>query len=88
MSQTNELLELPCEFPLKAIGKNTADFENHVVSIARNHIPQFDETSISRRPSNGDKYLGVTITFTAQSQQQLDALYQELSNSERVLMLL
>jgi putative lipoic acid-binding regulatory protein len=88
MTQTNELLEFPCEFPLKAIGKNTADFENHVVTIARNHIPQLDEASISRRPSNGDKYLGVTITFTAQSQQQLDALYQELSDSDHVLMLL
>lgn len=88
MTQTDKLLEFPCTFPLKAIGKNTADFEDFVVAIARNHIPWLDESSISSRPSNGDKYLGITITFTAQSQQQLDALYQELSASEHVLMLL
>lgn len=88
MTQTDKLLEFPCTFPIKAIGKNTADFENHVVVIARNHISQLDEANISSRPSNGDKYLGVTITFTAESQQQLDALYQELSGSERILMLL
>ena len=88
MTQPENLLEFPCTFPLKAIGKNTANFEDHVVTIARNHIPQLDEASISSRPSNGDKYLGVTITFIAESQQQLDALYQELSDSEHVLMLL
>jgi len=88
MTQTDKLLEFPCTFPIKAIGKNTADFEGFVVAIARNHIPQLNKSSISSRTSNGDKYLGVTITFTAESQQQLDALYQELSNSERVLMLL
>ncbi len=88
MSQPDKLLEFPCTFPIKAIGKNTADFEDFVIAIARNHILQFDGANISSRPSNGDKYLGVTITFTAESQQQLDALYQELSDSERVLMLL
>jgi uncharacterized protein len=88
MNQTDRLLKFPCTFPLKAIGKNAADFEDLVVAIARKHIPQFDETSISRRPSNGDKYLGITITFTAESQQQLDGLYQELGDSEKVLMLL
>lgn len=86
--KTDKLLEFPCTYPIKAIGKNSADFEDFVVAIARKHIPQLDESGISSRPSNGDKYLGVTITFTAESQQQLDALYQELSDSERVLMLL
>ena len=88
MTQPDSLLEFPCTFPIKAIGKNTPDFEDFVIAIAHNHIPHLDASNISSRPSNGDKYLGVTITFTAQSQQQLDALYQELSDSERVLMLL
>ena len=88
MTQTNKLLEFPCTFPIKAIGKNTPEFEDFVVAIARNHISLLDESSISSRSSNGDKYLGVTITFIAESQQQLDALYQELNDSEHVLMLL
>ena len=88
MSQLENLLEFPCAFPLKAIGKNTAEFEDFVMAIARNHIPRLDEADISSRTSNADKYLSVTITFTAESQQQLDALYRELSDSERVLMLL
>jgi putative lipoic acid-binding regulatory protein len=88
MTETQNLLDFPCTYPLKAVGKNTADFETYVVDIARKHIPHLDESNISSRSSNGDKYLGVTITFTAESQQQLDAIYQELSDSDRVLMLL
>jgi hypothetical protein len=88
MTQTNKLLEFPCTFPLKAIGKNAADFEDLVVAIARKYIPHLNDSDVSCRLSSGDKYLGVTITFTAESQQQLDALYQELGESERVLMLL
>ena len=37
--------------------------------------------------ANG-KYLAVTVTFTATSQEQLDALYRELSQHSRVVMLL
>ncbi len=81
------LLEFPCEFPIKAFGKNSPDFEALVASIVDKHVPSAEQAAISSRSSNGDKYLAVTVTFTAQSQAQLDALYQELGDSERVLML-
>ena len=84
---TETAFEFPCSYPLKAFGKNSADFEVFVVSIARRHIPELDKASIKSRPSKGDRYLAVTITFTAESQAQLDALYQEMSASERILML-
>jgi len=84
---TQSLLEFPCSFPLKAIGKNSDNFEAFVAAIARRHIPQLDQASISSRASQGGKYLAVTITFTAKSREQLDALYCDLSASERILML-
>ena len=87
MDQSNNLLEFPCSFPLKAIGKNTDDFETFVVNTVRKHVPELHETAVNSRSSNGDKYLSVTVTFMAQSQTQLDALYQEFSDSERILML-
>ena len=87
MDQSNNLLEFPCFFPLKAIGKNTDDFETFVVNTVRKHVPELHETAVNSRSSNGDKYLSVTVTFMAQSQTQLDALYQEFSDSERILML-
>ena len=82
------LLEFPCEFPLKAIGRGPEDFEAFVVEIVRKHAPDLEADATTRRLSSGGKYLAVTVTFTAESQAQLDALYGELSRHERVVMLL
>jgi putative lipoic acid-binding regulatory protein len=38
------------------------------------------------RPSSGGKYLSVTVTFEATSKDQLDAIYQDLTDHERILM--
>ena len=79
--------EFPCSFPIKVLGKNSDGFEAFVIAIARKHIPRFEQASVSSRLSKGDKYMAVTITFMAESQAQLNALYQEINASERVLML-
>ncbi len=82
------LLEFPLTFPLKAIGKDTGEFEAIVVEIIRRHVPDLREEAVTTRPSAGGKYIAVTATFVAQSREQLDALYRELSANELVLMLL
>ncbi len=81
-------LEFPSVFPLKAIGWDTDDFEAFVVSIVRKHVAIPAELIVTSRPSRGGRYLAVTVTFTAQSWEQLDALYLELNQSTRVLMTL
>ena len=82
------LLEFPTEFPLKAIGTG-ADLEAWVVSIVRKHVPGLAEhPPTTTRPSAGGKYLGVTVTFTVTSQEQLNAIYEELGKDLRVRMLL
>lgn len=81
-------LEFPAEFPLKAIGTGIADFEDLVLEIVRRHVPDLPAEASSTRLSGGGKYLAVTVTFTATSRDQLDALYRELSGHTRVVMLL
>lgn len=80
-------LEFPLIFPLKVIGRNADDFEGFVVSVVKTHAPLSART-VTTRPSQGGKYLAVTVTFVAESREQLDAIYQELSGHERVLMAL
>jgi putative lipoic acid-binding regulatory protein len=80
-------LEFPAEFPLKAIGSGEG-FEQWVVGVVRRHVPDLSPGASRARPSAGGKYLGVTVTFTATSQAQLDAVYAELSQDPRVKMLL
>ncbi len=88
MTGRGPLLEFPCAFPLKAIGTGPEDFEAWVLAIVRKHAGLVDESQVRRRPSGGGKYLAVTVTFTAESQAQLDALYAELGSHPRVVMLL
>ncbi len=79
------LFEFPCSFPLKVIGENADDFEALVAAIARRHAPESAEWAVRSRASKAGKYLAVTITFTAESMEQLNALYRELGDHERVL---
>lgn len=79
-------LEFPCTFPVKAIGKDTGEFEAIVTDILRRHVSELMD--VTTRSSAGGKYLAVTATFVATSRDQLDALYRELSSNELVVMLL
>ncbi len=85
---TPSIMTFPCEFPLKAFGKNTDDFETLIVAIVRRHVPHLEDHAVTSRLSGGGAYRAVTATFTAHSREQLDALYQELSSHEQVLMVL
>lgn len=80
------IMEFPCQFPIKAMGKATDDFDSLVVGIIRNHVNDLLEGAVKTRSSNGGKYLSVTVTIEATSKQQLDDIYIELSGHERVIM--
>jgi len=71
-------------FPLKVVGRNEEDFEGFVVSVVQTHAPLSART-VTTRLSHAAKYLAVTVTFVAESREQLDAIYQELTDSGRVL---
>jgi putative lipoic acid-binding regulatory protein len=73
------LLEFPCDFPIKVMGTRTDDFARTVVEIVLRHAPDFQAGSIEMRPSSAGKYLSVTCTVRAESREQLDRLYRELS---------
>ncbi len=80
-------IQFPCLFPVKIMGLNSEAFPSEVLSIFRSHLGSGHFTE-SRRPSSGGKYLSITVTFTAQSQDQLNAIYEELNRHELVLMTL
>jgi hypothetical protein len=78
MSQTT-LLEFPCDFPLKIMGANAADFAQAIAIVVAKHAPDFDPATMEMRPSKAGNYLALTCTVRAVSQAQLDALYRELT---------
>jgi len=86
MEEEETLLKFPCEFSLKAMGLAADDFDALIVEIVSRHVERIGEGAVRTRPSREGKYLAVTVTFTATSKQQLDAIYQDLTDHERVLM--
>jgi len=82
------LIEYPSAFPIKVMGANADGFADAVVAIARQFDPGFDAATVEMRPSSGGKYLGVTVTITATSREQLDELYRTLSTHPLVKVVL
>jgi len=89
MSDTREsLLEFPCRFPIKAMGLAEPGFDDLVLTIVREHVPDLGEGAVVTRPSKGGKWVSVTVTIEATSRSQLDAIYQALSDHDKVVMAL
>ncbi len=82
------LLDFPCDFPIKVMGRKEPRFVHSVTGIVRKHAPDFDAATVEMRPSRQGKYLSVTCVVRATSRQQLDALYQELCDHPSVVMVL
>jgi hypothetical protein len=83
--QQDTLLEFPCRFPIKVMGKAGEDFDALVVRMVRNHAPDLNEAAVSLRQSSGGKWVSVTVVIEATSKKQLDAIYRDLSAHEKVV---
>lgn len=82
------LFKFPCDFPLKVMGRHGDDFRSIVLGIVQKHTGTIDPSNIEERPSKDGNYLSLTCTFQAQSREQLDDLYRELTSCERILIVL
>jgi putative lipoic acid-binding regulatory protein len=82
------LIEYPSQFPIKVMGANVEGFAEAVVMVARQFDPAFDAATLERRPSSSGNYLGLTVTITATSREQLDELYRTLSTHPMVIVVL
>ena len=86
--QQETLLEFPCKFPVKAMGRNEDGFETLVTEIILTHAELFDAEAVTTQLSSSGKYLSVTVIIEAISKAQLDLIYQDLTNCEQVLVAL
>jgi putative lipoic acid-binding regulatory protein len=88
MEQKQTLLEFPCDFPIKAMGKATSGFEARALEIVRRHDADFKDENMRILASGKGNYLSATFVVRATSKAQLDALYRELTACEDMLMVL
>jgi len=81
-----EGMTFPCRYTIRAMGRDRDDFDALVVEIVRRHCPDIREGAVTSKPSRNGKYVSVKVVIDAQSREQLDAIYDDLTAHERVLM--
>ena len=87
-ARKDSLIEYPSLFPIKVMGVKSEGYVHAITQIAHQFDPAFDASTIELRESKGGNYLGVTITVTATSREQLDELYRTLSTHPMVKVVL
>ncbi len=88
MTSDETLIEFPCDFQIKIIGKNSLLFAAEILTIARKHFPKLQDAAMSTRPSQHGNYLAISLNVYAQNQITLDALYLELTMHPDIKMVL
>ena len=81
-------LEFPCEFPIKMMGRDTPEFRSTARSLVEKHVGELDDERVQGTLSRNGRFVSVTVTVTATSQQQLDDIYRDVTAHDDVLMAL
>jgi len=82
------LLEFPCEFPVKMMGRDTPAFHATARELVEKHTGPLDDAMIQSTQSRNGRFVSITVTVTATSKQQLDDIYREITAHDDVLMAL
>jgi putative lipoic acid-binding regulatory protein len=82
------LLEFPCAFPIKMMGRDTQDFRDTARALVEHHTGPLGDHTIKFAKSRNGNFVSITVTVQAQSQQQLDDIYRDVSSHAAVLMAL
>ncbi len=88
MTDQETLLQFPCYFPIKIIGKNTANFSEEIRALVHKHFPDTPDSAIVNQPSKKGNFLSLTATVYVHTKAALDALYQDLTKHPDIKMVL
>ncbi len=78
-------IEFPCRFPIKMMGRDTTEFRAMARAIVEKHAGAVEDDAVQATLSSAGNFVSVTVTITATSQAQLDAIYQDATDTEQVL---
>ena len=82
------LLEFPCDFPIKMMGRDQDSFRRAAIAVIEEHAGKLSDDAINTSSSRKGNFISITVTINAQSQQQLDDIYQALTDHEEILVAL
>jgi putative lipoic acid-binding regulatory protein len=86
--EKESLIEFPCDFPIKVMGKSHPDFIATITAVIQQFDSGFDPSNIETRPSSGGNYTGLTVTVRALNREHLDDIYRALTGHPMVKIVL
>ena len=82
------LIDFPCKFPIKILGKDNDVFENTVSQIMIKHGQKYSEFSVKKNNSKNKNYIALTWIVNVNNQDELDNIYKDLSKDKNILFVL
>jgi putative lipoic acid-binding regulatory protein len=80
--------DFPSEFPIKVMGRHDSDLRALSQAIIEKHTGPLSDARVKTRTSGDGNFLAITFTVTANSREQMDTIYRELTACKPVLMAL
>ena len=87
-SDEDTIIKFPCQFPIKVMGIASDDFDIVIFDIIKKHVSHLPKDAVKSRLSQKGNYVSVTVTIKAESREQLDNIYYDLTGHEIVIMAL
>ena len=86
--ESADVMQFPMDFPIKVMGEAREDFDEIIVALIQEHLPDFNAGRVEMRASSGGRYISLTCTVFATSKPQLDDIYRVLTAHPTVLVVL
>ena len=83
-----DLIEFPCDYPVKAMGYSSKGFESHVLKLVSLHAELTQPRTVSSRASSGGKYTSITVSVWARSREHLELIYTVLKEDDKIVYIL
>ena len=80
--------EFPCQFPIKIMANSKKETTQSILSIFETYVLEYDKIDFRIKESRTCKYISITAIFEAQSKEQLNNIYKEISGHSEVHMVL
>jgi putative lipoic acid-binding regulatory protein len=87
-TRLEDVHEFPCDFVIKVIGSNTAEFVTSVIQASVNVLGTEAQPGVDTRESSGGNHISVTLTVRVASAEQVIDVYTILNDVEGVRFLL
>lgn len=82
-------IEFPCpNYPIKVMGEAGEHFQRHVIAVFERHADDFDRREVSVRASRNGRYESLHVAITAQGEEHLVAIFNDLKKHAAVKMVL